>query len=155
MDNTVSLRPAVEADFQTIKTMIRKARINPTSLDWRRFTIAESKPVESKDGRSELIGCVQLKTVAGGLAEMASLVVRPDFRGQGVARKLIEHILTESPRPLYLTCRSGLGIFYEKFGFRTLDPDEMPRYYLRLQRLIGALTQLTQRNETLLVMKIG
>ena len=155
MDKTVSLRPAVEADFPAIKELIRKARINPTRLDWRRFTVAISRFTPSGDEKSELVGCVQLKPVPGGLVELASLVVRSDFRGQGLARSLIEHILAESPRPLYLTCRSGLGVFYEKFGFQALDTVEMPRYYFRLHRIIGALTHLTLRNETLLVMKLG
>jgi amino-acid N-acetyltransferase len=155
LDKTVSLRPAVEADFPAIKKLIRKARINPTGLDWRRFTVAASRLAQSKDETSVLVGCVQLKPVPGDLVELASLVVRPDFRGQGLARLLIEHILAESPRPLYLTCRPGLGVFYEKFGFRVLDTDEIPRYYLRLQRIIGALTHLTLRNETLFVMMLG
>jgi amino-acid N-acetyltransferase len=155
LDKTVSLRPAVKADFLAIKGLIRKARINPTKLDWRRFTVAVFRQVISGNERSEVIGCIQLKTVPGDLVELASLVVRPDFRGQGLARMLIEHILLESPRPLYLMCRSGLGMFYEKFGFRALDPDEMPKYYRRLQRLVRTLTQLIQRNETLLVMKLG
>lgn len=155
MDKRVSLRPAVEADFPTIKELIRKARINPTRLDWHRFTVAVTRFAPSGDEKSELVGCVQLKPVPGDLVELASLVVRPDFRGQGLARKLIEHILAEAPRPLYLTCRSGLREFYEKFGFRALETDEMPRYYARLQRIIGTLTQLTLRNETLLVMKMG
>jgi hypothetical protein len=48
-----------------------------------------------------------------------------------------------------------LGELYEKFGFRILDRDEMPRYYRRLQRLAGLLMDLTRRKETLLVMKLG
>jgi len=155
LDKTVSLRPAVETDFPEIKKLIRVARINPTRLDWRRFIVAVSQTSLSGDERSELIGCIQLKPVAGDLMELSSLVVRSDFRGQGIARKLIEHILFESPRPLFLLCRSDLGTFYEKFGFRTLGEDEIPGYYLRLQRLVRTLTQLIRRNETLLVMKLG
>jgi len=155
LDKSISLRPAVETDFREIKKLILKARINPTKLDWRRFIVAVSKRALSRDEMSELIGCIQLKPVAGDLLELSSLVVRPDFRGQGIARKLIEHILFAAPRPLYLICRSGLEIFYEKFGFRTLDPDETPGYYLRLQRMMRTLTQLTKRNDTLIVMKLG
>ncbi|GAB4424941.1 MAG: hypothetical protein Kow002_14470 [Anaerolineales bacterium] len=147
MDKGIALRPAEKADFPAIKTMIRAARINPTGLDWRRFTVAVSG--------SDLIGCIQLKPVPGDLTELASLVVRPESRHQGVARMLIEHVLVVGPRPLYLTCRSGLGSFYEKFGFRALRREETPRYYRRLQKLVKALARLSQRNESLLVMKLG
>jgi N-acetylglutamate synthase-like GNAT family acetyltransferase len=102
-----------------------------------------------------MIACGQLKPVPGGLTELASLAVRPAYRHRGVARALLEHLLAHAPRPVYLTCRSGLGEFYEKFGFRILDRDEMPRYYRRLQRLAGLLMDLTRRKETLLVMKLG
>ena len=142
------LRPATEADFPEIKTLIRQARINPTKLDWRRFTVAVN-------GSGQMIGCVQLKPVPRGLTELASLVVRPAYRHQGIARTLIEHLLADAPRPIYLTCRSGLGELYEKFGFRTLEVDEMPVYYRRLQRLAAMFLELTRRKETLLVMKLG
>ena len=116
-------------------------------LDWHRFTVAVSN--------GEMIGCGQLKPVPGGLTELASLAVRPVHRHQGIARALIEHLLGDSPRPIYLTCRSGLGGFYEKYGFRTLDTDEMPTYYRRLHRLAGLFMDITRRNESLLVMKLG
>jgi len=142
-----SLRPATEADFPSIKALIKRVRINPTKLDWRRFTVAVSG--------EDMIGCAQLKPVPGDLTELASLAIRPAYRHQGIARALIEHLLAEAPRPVYLTCRSGLGRMYEKFGFRALEVDEMPVYYRRLQTLAGLFLELTRRNETLLVMKLG
>ncbi|MFZ5821915.1 MAG: GNAT family N-acetyltransferase [Chloroflexota bacterium] len=147
MSASFTLRPAVEADFPAIRALIRGARINPTGLDWRRFTVAASG--------SDVIGCGQLKPVPGGLTELASLAVRPASRRQGVARALLEHLLDGSPRPLYLTCRSGLGAFYGKFGFVPLPPPDLPPYYRRLQRLAGLLMELARRGETLLVMKLG
>ena len=141
------LRPATEADFPGIKSLIRRVRINPTKLDWRRFTVAVS------DGG--LIGCAQLKPVPREITELASLAVYPKYRHQGIARALIEQLLADAPRPIYLTCRSGLGDMYQKFGFRILEDEEMPVYYRRLQRLAGLMMELTRRNETLLVMKLG
>jgi len=143
-----SLHPAREADFPEIKALIRQVRINPTGLDWRRFTLAV-------DERGEMIGCGQLKPVPGGLTELASLVVSPAFRRQGVARALIEYLLADATRPVYLTCRSGLGVMYEKFGFHALEMEEMPAYYRRLKHLAGLLMGLARPGETLLVMKLG
>ena len=148
MEATFSLRPATETDFPEIKALIRQVRINPTGLDWRRFTVAV-------EGSGQMVACAQLKPVPGGLTELASLAVRPAFRHQGIARALIEHLLAGAPRPVYLTCRSSLGKLYEKFGFRALEADETPAYYRRLQRLAGVFLELTRRNETLFVMKLG
>jgi len=141
------LRPATETDFPAIKSLIRQARINPTKLDWRRFTVAVSG--------GEVIACAQLKPIPKGLTELASLAVHPSRRHQGIARALIEHCLADAPRPVYLTCRSSLGIFYEKFGFQILDVEKMPAYYLRLQRLVTKFVKLTRQKESLLVMKLG
>jgi N-acetylglutamate synthase-like GNAT family acetyltransferase len=143
-----SLRPATGDDFPEIKALIRQARINPTRLDWRRFTVAV-------DEGGEVIACGQLKPVPGECTELASLAVRPGYRRQGFARALIEHLLAGASRPVYLTCRSGLGEIYEKFGFRALERNEMPAHYRRLQRLVGLLMGLAQQGETLLVMKLG
>lgn len=142
------LRPATEADFPEIKALIRQVRINPMGLDWRRFTVADN-------GSGQMIACVQLKPVPGGLTELASLAVRPAYRHKGIARALIEHQLADAPRPVNLTCRSGLGKLYEKFGFRALEADETPQYYQRLQRLAGIFMGLTRKSESLLVMKLG
>jgi N-acetylglutamate synthase-like GNAT family acetyltransferase len=147
MNRQFSLRPATETDFPEIKTLIRQVRINPTGLDWRRFTVAVIG--------EEMIGCGQLKPVPGGLTELASLAVRPPYRHQGIARALIEKLLVDAPRPVYLTCRSKLGELYAKFGFQVLSPEEMPPYYRRLQRLAGLLMELARRGETLFVMKLG
>jgi N-acetylglutamate synthase-like GNAT family acetyltransferase len=142
------LRPATEADFPEIKALIRKVRINPTGLDWRRFTVAVNGP-------GQMIACAQLKPVPGGLTELASLAVHPAYRQKGIARALIEHLLAYAPRPVYLTCRSGLGKMYQKFGFRVLEADETPAHYLRLKRLAGIFMGMTRQNETLFVMKLG
>jgi N-acetylglutamate synthase-like GNAT family acetyltransferase len=151
-----SLRPATKADFPEIKALIRQVRINPLGLDWRRFTVAVDWPVLSVDeGPEQMIACGQLKPVRGNLTELASLAVRPAYRHQGIARTLIEHLLSDAPRLVYLTCRSDLGAFYEKFDFRRVQQDEMPRYYRRLQRLAGLFMKFSGREETLLVMKLG
>ncbi|MFN8425135.1 MAG: GNAT family N-acetyltransferase [Anaerolineales bacterium] len=48
--------------------------------------------------------------------ELASIAVRPEYQGQGIAALVIEYLLKDSPRPLYLTCVSRMGAFYQKFG---------------------------------------
>lgn len=145
MDDAVKLRDAVKADLSAIRTLIRQTGINPLGLDWRRFIVAESPA-------GEFIGCGQLKPHSDGSLELASLAVVTAWRNRGVARLIIQALMEKAPRPLYLTCRSALGPFYEKFGFRVLGPEEMPPYFRRLSRLAGIVGKLM--NETMLVMKV-
>jgi amino-acid N-acetyltransferase len=108
-----SLRPAAKEDAFLIRSLVHAARLNPTGLDWRRFTVAVLP-------NGEVIGCVQVKPHRDGTQELASLVVREDWRGRGVARALMRHELEIHAGPLYLMCRAGLGPFYRQFGFRPL-----------------------------------
>lgn len=142
-----TIRPARETDAARIRDLIYLVGINPTGLEWRRFVVAV-------DNRDEMIGCGQLKPHGQDVLELASIAVYPEHQGKGVARAIIEHLLQDSPRPLYLMCQSSLGPFYEKFGFRALSYDEMPRYFQRISKLAGLVTALARREEGLLVMKL-
>jgi N-acetylglutamate synthase-like GNAT family acetyltransferase len=141
----VRLRSATESDAPAIRKLIWQARINPMSLNWKRFVVAV-------DQQEKIIGCVQIKSHYDGTNELASLVVQPEHRGQGIARMLIEQMLIDPPNPLYLTCRSSLEHLYEKFGFSVLPPERMPPYFYRLWRLVRILTFLSRRSEMMLVM---
>jgi N-acetylglutamate synthase-like GNAT family acetyltransferase len=142
-----TIRPAREAEASQIRDLIHQVGINPTGLDWKRFVVA----VEDRD---ELIGCGQLKPHGREVLELASIAVFPEYRGKGVARAIIEHLLKDSPRPMYLMCQSTLGPLYEKFGFQAIPYEEMPRYFQRISKLAGLVTTLARREERLLVMKL-
>ena len=139
------LRPATADDFPLIKDLIHRVGINPMDLDWQRFVIAV-------DGSGKMLGCGQLKPHGKNVIELASIAVEPSYQHQGIARAIIEHLIAHAPRPLYLTCRSRLGSFYEKWGFRSIESDEMPAYFRRLSRLVNALSAFM--NEKMLVMKL-
>ena len=141
------LRPARETESTQIRELIHLVGINPMDLDWKRFVVA----VNDHD---EMIGCGQLKPHGKDILELASLAVYPEHQGKGIARGIIEYLLKDSPRPLYLMCESSLGPFYEKFGFRGISYEEMPRYFQRISKLVGLATALARREEHLLVMKL-
>lgn len=124
-----SLRPARAEDSPAIHALIREADINFTGLDWQRFVLAvtpEGTP----------IGCGQIKPHRDGSQELASIAVTEGWRGRGVARALIEHLLANHRGPLYLMCDDELPPFYEKFGFRILTLEEMPRYFRRAMKMM-------------------
>ena len=140
------LRPATEQDAPAIHSLIREARINPTGLDWRRFLLAVV-------AEGEVIGCGQLKPHSDGSLELASIAVERDWRGKGVARAIIERLLSDQEGDIYLMCRSELGPLYEKFGFSEIQESEMPRYFRRISKMASLLELLRREGSGLLVMK--
>ena len=142
-----SLFSALEADFPAIKGLIHETGINPTGLDWHRFTVA-------KTPQGEFIGCGQLKPHGDGSVELASIAVKTARRKKGVASAIIKKLMAEAPRPLYLTCLSNNGPFYEKFGFRIISGDELPKYFRRLTKVAGLISALSLMQEKMLVMML-
>ena len=134
------LRPANETDLPSIKELIYSSEINPMGLDWKRFIVAVNP-----DGK--VIGCGQLKPHGKEILELASIAVSSEYRNQGIARAIIEHLLADSPRPLYLMCRSRLEPLYEKFGFRAIVYEEMPRYFQRISKLAGWMEAVARFGE--------
>lgn len=141
------MRPALETESTAIKDLIHLVGINPTGLDWKRFIVAVTP-------EGQVIGCGQLKPHGADVLELASIATLPAYRKQGIATAIIKHLFAQSPRPLYLTCVSTMGPFYETFGFYALEYEEMPRYFQRLVKLAGLAFTLSRQGKTLLVMKL-
>jgi len=144
---TFNLRSARVSESRQIKELIHLVGINPMDLDWKRFVVAV-------DDQGKVIGTGQIKPHGKRILELASIAVHPDFRGQGIARAVIEYLLKDSPRPLYLTCLSTMEPLYQKFGFIALPYEAMPRYYQRLSKLANAMMNFTHRDQRMLVMKL-
>lgn len=142
-----TLRPARESEARQIKYLIHLVGINPMGLDWKRFIVAINE-------REEILGVGQLKPHGEEVLELASIAVSPEHRGNGVARAIIEFLLKDSPRPLYLTCLSTLEPLYQKFGFQTISYGEMPRYFQRISKLANVFFTFANKDESLLVMKL-
>jgi ribosomal protein S18 acetylase RimI-like enzyme len=63
----------------------------------------------ARDGE-EVVGCVALRPIGEGICEMKRLYVRPEGRGSGAGRALVEAIVEEGRR----------------LGFRTMRLDTLP-----------------------------
>jgi N-acetylglutamate synthase-like GNAT family acetyltransferase len=142
-----SVRPALEAESIQIKNLINLVGINPTGLDWNRFLVAVNE-------NGQVIACGQIKPHGGDIRELASIAVDPEYRGQGIARAVIEALLRESPKPLYLMCISHNGPMYEKFGFQKVADKAAPRYFARIQKLFKISDVFRRSGAELLVMKL-
>lgn len=142
----VDVRKALEGDSRAIRALVRTARLNPMSLDWRRFIVAVTE-------EGQLVGCGQIKPHGDGIRELASIVVEPAYRGMGISRLIINRLMENSPMPLYLMCRSQLRSFYEKFDFHPISHGEMPLYFRRIASLANVFSLFSKQGESLLIMK--
>jgi N-acetylglutamate synthase-like GNAT family acetyltransferase len=143
-----TIRPATQKDFPAIRALIHAVQINPMGLDWRRFLVAMSP-------QEELLACGQIKLHSDGSRELASIAVREQARGRGLARAIIETLLArERQRPLYLMCRARLGPLYAKFGFQAVEAQEMPPYFQRISRAERIFNSKAQPQDRLLVMRL-
>ena len=69
-------------------------------------------------------GFMVSRALAEGETELLNLAVAPEFRRQGVARKLVGSLLDESPGVVYLEVReSNLAArrFYNRMGFQEVS----------------------------------
>src|ERR1700674_4237678 len=131
-----TIRTATEADQPTIRRLIKQAKLNPMSLDWPNFVVAEEDRA--------IVGVGQVKAHGDGSRELASIAVVPARQSQGIGRALIEALLArELGVVLHLTCRRELESFYERFGFRSLQPAEYPRYFRRFIPLVNLVMRLS------------
>ena len=130
----MQIRPAQAEDQKTITRMIHEAGINPMSLDWHRFLVAEDNGVT--------VGIGQIKVHGDGSRELASLAVIPSRQGQGIGGALIRALLENVTGEIYLTCRKPLETYYARFGFRRIERDEMTPYFRRIMRLAGIFLAL-------------
>ena len=142
-----SIRPALESESAKIKDLINLVGINPTGLDWKRFIV-------TVNDREQVIACGQIKPHGADIRELASIAVHPEYRGQGIARAVIEKLLCENPKPMYLMCMSHNGPMYEKFGFRVIAEKQMPRYFARIKKLFNIADVFRKSGEELFVMKL-
>jgi N-acetylglutamate synthase-like GNAT family acetyltransferase len=144
-----SIRPGTRSDTQAIRSLIHAVHINPMDLDWRHFLIAA-------DDAGTLLGCGQIKVHQDGSRELASIAVREELRGQGIASQIIEALLRREPhRPLFLMCRFTLHALYEKFGFELATNEHLPIYFQRIRRMARIFNSGEPPENQLAIMRLG
>lgn len=140
------LRPARESEQVILRAIIRRARINPLGLSWRRFVVVA-------DRQGSIVACGQVKPHRDGTRELASLAVVDAWQGKGLARAIIEHLQQAWGPPLWLTCRERLAPFYQHFGFQRVQRSaDLSPYFRRLDRVAGAILRYARPGEGLAVM---
>jgi amino-acid N-acetyltransferase len=87
----------------------------------RDFTVAETS-------EGEFLGCGALHLYGPHLAEVRSIVMRPEAKGQGAGGQLLKALIAEAEQHAVLSVCLFTRIpeFFEHFGFRVADRDAMP-----------------------------
>jgi len=130
----LTIRPATENDQPAIRRLIAEVRLPRMNLRWPNFLVAE------EDG--EMVGMGQVKSHRDGSRELASIAIVPKRQGEGVGTAVIKALLVrEAGVVLHLSCRRELEGYYERFGFRRIEPVAYPPYFQRTTRLANLITR--------------
>lgn len=125
------IRKATIKDIKAIHALLQqygsKGELLPRPLSVlydhvRDFTVY----VDDKD--TGVLGCCALQFCWTDLAEIRSLAVHPEYWGNRIGSKLVEHVLLEAKsfaiqKVFALTYRPG---FFKRFGFQQIDRSELP-----------------------------
>ena len=137
MDNRrvqATVRRAAEDDQPDIRALVRRARLNPADLHWERFVVAE------RDDRT--VGVAQLRRHSDGATELASLVVEPEARRQGVAGRMVDALLAEERAPVYMLIDRRYVEHFARWDFAPLAPSQLPRSVRRVYRTGRVVTAM-------------
>lgn len=129
----VVLRHAIAADQDTLRALMKHERPDPADAGWPQFIVAA-------DGFG-IVGAAQLRRHSDGSNEVASLVVLPPMRGQGIAARLLDALLAGRNAPVHIVARRAHATYFERWGFRGIQPWQAPAA-VRRRWLVGQLAQL-------------
>ena len=125
-----SLRAATSRDLPAIERLLVSSGLPTAGVAdaLRGFIVAESE----RDKR--IVGVVGLERCCDEYALLRSTAVEPDWRGTGLGRRLVEHVIADAEsrgiKALYLLTTTAER-YFPSFGFvktaRDVVPDEIKR----------------------------
>ena len=91
----------------------------------RDFTVAHAV---DPDGTTEFLGCGALHLYGPHLAEVRSIVLKPEAKGLGAGRELLQALIDEAAehRIMSVCLFTRIPDFFSLFGFREADRAAMP-----------------------------
>ena len=140
-NSLVTFRPMRKDDLDSVMVIDRLS----FSMPWPKSAYQHDLTNKSKaillvaeygsgDTELSIVGMIDLWLILDD-AHIATLAVHPDFRGMGIATRLIEEVLVEAhekgaKRAMLEVRTSNLAAqkLYEKFGFKVVH--KRPRYYV-------------------------
>ena len=152
------LRTLRADDIPTAFGLSAQAGWNQSEEDWRLLLELSPEGCLGIEVDGQLVATTTLFCYGRRLAWIGMVLTRSDYRRRGLARKLLASCLERADQMGIETTKldatdQGQPL-YEKFGFREISYEEMPRYFQRISKLVGLAATLAHREERLLVMKL-
>lgn len=123
------IREAVSKDIAKIQEIINyyasKGYMLPRSLN-ELYENVRNFLVEEREG--EIVACCGLYIIWEDLAEIKSLAVKEEYRGQGIGERLIKESL-KGAKKLKINkvfALTSIPEYFEKFKFRKIDKSTLP-----------------------------
>jgi N-acetylglutamate synthase-like GNAT family acetyltransferase len=114
----ITYRKSTAEDLPQIIELLEKVRGDGQNMDKEDFLVAAL--------RQKIIGCGRIKEMEDNSFELASVAVAEQFRNKGIGGKLVRMLIAQNKRrPIYLMCRKSRQNFYEKYGFREIEENEL------------------------------
>jgi len=126
-----TLRRAVLSDVLAIQKLVNdfaaRGEMLPRSLSELYENIRDYYVAENDGG--EMVGCAALHVTWGDLAEVKSVAVREDHRGDGLGAALVKACLADAralgaPRLFVLTY---IPDYFARFGFQQVEKADLPQ----------------------------
>lgn len=138
------LQKATKNDIHWVDSIYTKIQFLPSSFNKEYIVIA--KVNDEKVGLGRLIQI-------GGILELGGMYVSDNYRGKGIAKAIVQHLLAQAPKGKLVYCIpfAHLASFYKSFGFVDAEiTDEIPQ---EIKHKIGYCSQ-TYSTETLLLQMV-
>jgi N-acetylglutamate synthase-like GNAT family acetyltransferase len=135
----ITIRPAAPADLPQLAKFIEPFVAEGRLLQ-RTFEELEQLLPHAflADTGSEIVGCVALEIYSKKLAEVRSLAVAPEYRNQGIGRRLVEACLNRAREReiLEVMAITSSEDFFRACGFDFTLPGEKKALFVQLRETI-------------------
>lgn len=112
----VSVRPALPGDAEAVLRLLSQEKGLELAFEAAEFAVAVAG--------GEVVGCARLRRHADGALEIASVATAPRLRRQGVASRLLGHVLAGVGEPVYALALAPE--FFAAHGFRETPREGLP-----------------------------
>jgi N-acetylglutamate synthase-like GNAT family acetyltransferase len=143
----ISIRRATGVDQKRIQQMVREERLDPRGLRWQNFVVAED------DG--QIAGIGQIRPFPD-CPELGSVITLKTYRGQGIARRIVERLLADwkKPGPIYVRTRDYMTKYYAQFGFNEMPLQDAPMPLRGTVRAASFVTSLFRSGFKIAIMRL-
>ncbi|MGE5194430.1 MAG: GNAT family N-acetyltransferase [Deltaproteobacteria bacterium] len=132
--SNIVVRPARGTDIrplaELIEPFVQRKILLPRTIDELALLLPNYFVAEDA---GKIVGCAALEIYSSKLAELRSLVVRPEYQGQGVGKRLVEACISRAreEQVLEVMAITSSEDFFRSCGFDFTLPGEKKALFLQ------------------------